>query len=96
MSYTVSRAGGVSRIDIGAARHCRGRELKIARTMDNTALYLSRDLPYMVTARRHSTHAHDAELYSFHRSPGTPGPTHGQSVKDASPTFIRGGESGRR
>jgi hypothetical protein len=32
----------------------------------------------------------------FHGPPGTPGPTHGQSVKDVSPTLIRGGESGRR
>ena len=44
----VQMLGSLSRQDTGAARHCRGRGYKIARTQH----YPSRDLPYMDTARR--------------------------------------------
>jgi hypothetical protein len=60
-------AGGASRQDTGAARHCRGQGYKIARTQH----YPSRDLPYMDTARRSRTRTLDSshrslDINSFH------------------------------
>ena len=53
--------GSLSRQDTGAARHCRGRGYKIARTQH----YPSRDLPYMDTARRSRTRTLDSSHRSF-------------------------------
>ena len=61
VAYEVQMLGSLSRQDTGAARHCRGRGYKIARTQH----YPSRDLPYMDTARRSRTRTLDSSHRSF-------------------------------